>query len=82
MAQDQDKDSQRRLQFSSNRGGARHRVRYVESSAPPAGECRLCVGSLADTPLTVRLRPIREVRPLPMQVPGRLPDNDAQQESP
>lgn len=35
------------VQFSSHRGGPRHRVRYVESSAPPAGECRLCVGSLA-----------------------------------
>ena len=39
-----------RLQFSSNRGGARHRVRYVESSAPPPGHCGLCVGSLADQP--------------------------------
>ncbi|KZY34517.1 hypothetical protein A3754_07135 [Alcanivorax sp. HI0083] len=35
------------VQFSSHRGGPRHRVRYVESPAPPAGECRLCVGSLA-----------------------------------
>ena len=39
-----------RLSFSSHRGGARHHVRYVEGSAPPAGECRLCVGSLADRP--------------------------------
>ncbi len=42
------KRANRRLQYSSNRGQASHRVRYVESSAPAAGECMLCVGSLAD----------------------------------
>lgn len=44
---DEDDRKPGHVQFSSHRGGARHRVRYVESSAPPAGECRLCVGSLA-----------------------------------
>lgn len=37
------------FQVSSNRGAARHKMRYVEASAPAqAGECRMCVGSLAD----------------------------------
>lgn len=37
------------FQVSSNRGLARHKMRYVEASAPAqAGECRMCVGSLAD----------------------------------
>ncbi|MDX1804198.1 MAG: hypothetical protein R3292_08955 [Alcanivorax sp.] len=59
----------RRLQFSSNRGAARHRVRYVESSAPASGECRLCVGSLADTPVALHFRgPLTQMPPLPMQV--------------
>jgi len=35
-------------QVSSNRTSARHKVRYVESSAPPEGECRLCVGVLPE----------------------------------
>jgi len=43
---DEDDRKAGHVQFSSHRGGPRHRVRYVESSAPPAGECRLCVGSL------------------------------------
>lgn len=43
---DEDDRKSGHVQFSSHRGGPRHRVRYVESSAPPAGECRLCVGSL------------------------------------
>lgn len=34
-------------QVSSNRGNARHKMRYVEASAPAAGECRLCVGNLS-----------------------------------
>ncbi|KGD63899.1 acetyltransferase [Alcanivorax nanhaiticus] len=38
------------FQVSSNRGRGRHRVRYVEGSASEPGECRLCVGSLADQP--------------------------------
>lgn len=36
-------------QFSSNRGAASHRVRYVEGARAAnedAGECRLCAGSL------------------------------------
>jgi len=33
-------------QVSSNRSSASHKVRYVESSAPPEGDCRLCVGTL------------------------------------
>ncbi|WP_113906230.1 hypothetical protein [Aliidiomarina celeris] len=33
-------------QVSTNRNSASHRVRYVESSAPIDGECRLCVGNL------------------------------------
>ncbi|PHR67830.1 MAG: hypothetical protein COA55_04500 [Alcanivorax sp.] len=45
---DEDDRKAGHVQFSSHRGGPRHRVRYVESSAPPAGECRLCVGSLVD----------------------------------
>ncbi|CUS49296.1 MAG: hypothetical protein HLUCCO02_04600 [Idiomarinaceae bacterium HL-53] len=36
------------FQISTNRGSATHRVRYVESSAPAEGECRLCVGNLSD----------------------------------
>ena len=36
------------FQVSTNRGKASHRVRYVESSAPAEGECRLCVGNLSD----------------------------------
>lgn len=40
---------ERVFQVSSNRGAARHRMRYVEASAPAqAGDCRMCVGSLAD----------------------------------
>ena len=58
------------FQVSSNRGGSRHRVRYVEGSAPEAGECRLCVGSLADQPeiLFTRLPRNHDPRPLLMQV--------------
>ena len=54
------------FQVSSNRGDGRHRVRYVEGSAPEAGECRLCVGSLADQPevLFFRLPGNQDPRPL------------------
>ncbi|WP_165831908.1 hypothetical protein [Aliidiomarina sp. B3213] len=38
------------FQVSTNRSRASHRVRYVESSAPPEGECRLCVGTLTEKP--------------------------------
>jgi len=46
-------------QVSSNRESASHKLRYVEGSAPASGECRLCVGSLAqagknDVPVTVQ----------------------------
>lgn len=46
-------------QVSSNRESASHKLRYVEGSAPASGECRLCVGSLAqadknDAPVTVQ----------------------------
>ncbi|MCK0152713.1 hypothetical protein MWU49_03290 [Alcanivorax sp. S6407] len=60
------------FQVSSNRGSGRHRVRYVEGSAPEVGECRLCVGSLADHPeiLFTRLPHDRDPRPLLMQHPG------------
>lgn len=33
-------------QVSANRNSATHKVRYVESSMPEEGECRLCVGVL------------------------------------
>lgn len=39
---------ERVFQVSSNRGNARHRMRYVEASAPAEGECRLCVGTLSE----------------------------------
>lgn len=40
---------ERVFQVSSNRGSARHKMRYVEASAPTqAGECRMCVGNLVD----------------------------------
>jgi len=49
---------------------ASHRVRYVESSAPAAGECMLCVGSLADLEGDLHFYgPINDPRPLPMQLP-------------
>lgn len=41
---------ERIYQVSSNRQRANHKLRYVESSAPAAGECKFCIGSLADTP--------------------------------
>ncbi len=63
------KERSRRMQYSSNRGGARHTVRYVESSAPPEGECMLCVGSLADSLSLTFVGPVRDSRPLPKQVP-------------
>jgi hypothetical protein len=64
----------RTLQYSSNRGRASHRVRYVESSAPAAGECMLCVGSLADLEGDLHFYgPINDPRPLPMQLPMQLP---------
>ena len=68
---DREKKVARRMQYSSNRGGARHTVRYVESSAPPDGECQLCVGSLADKVSVTFNGPLNDSRPLPMQVPVR-----------
>lgn len=44
--QDQDRKRDAIYQVSTNRNSASHRVRYVESSAPTDGECRLCVGNL------------------------------------
>lgn len=38
-------------QVSSTRSQASRKVRYVESSAPAVGECKFCLGSLADRPL-------------------------------
>ncbi|RAJ95332.1 hypothetical protein [Aliidiomarina maris] len=35
-------------QVSSTRSKASRRLRYVESSAPEVGECKFCIGSLAD----------------------------------
>lgn len=35
-------------QVSSTRSKATRKVRYVESSAPAVGECKFCLGSLAD----------------------------------
>lgn len=35
-------------QVSSTRSKASRKVRYVESSAPAVGECKFCLGSLAD----------------------------------
>jgi len=63
------------FQVSSNRGGGRHRVRYVEGSVPETGECRLCVGSLADQPEIIffRLPCNRNPRPLLMQHSGYPP---------
>ena len=66
------KRANRRLQYSSNRGQASHRVRYVESSAPAAGECMLCVGSLADLESMYFYGPIQDARPLPMRLPAPL----------
>jgi|GEM_PF-3582898 len=31
-------------QVAANRGRSRHKVRYVEASAPEEGACKLCVG--------------------------------------
>ena len=51
--QQQDKHTEAResriMQFSSNRGNARHRVRYTESGGAlvDTGECRLCEISTA-----------------------------------
>ncbi|MEQ3724648.1 hypothetical protein [Alcanivorax sp.] len=70
---DRGKHTDRRMQYSSNRGGARHTVRYVESSAPPDGECQLCVGSLADKVAVKFKGPLSDSRPLPMQVPCSSP---------
>ena len=39
-------------QVSSNRQRASHKLRYVEASAPADGDCRLCVGSVADKSAT------------------------------
>ena len=59
----------RQMQFSSNRSAARHRVRYVESSAAVPGECRLCQGSLADRqPERFVYVPAASRPPLPAQV--------------
>ena len=37
-------------QVSTNRGRASQKLRYVEASAPADGDCRMCVGSIADQP--------------------------------
>ena len=37
-------------QVSTNRGRASHKLRYVEASAPADGDCRMCIGSIADLP--------------------------------
>ncbi|EDX90741.1 hypothetical protein ADG881_2843 [Alcanivorax sp. DG881] len=42
-------------------------MRYVESSAPPEGECMLCVGSLADAEPVQWVGPVSDPRPLLMQ---------------
>lgn len=39
---------ERIYQVSSTRTKASRKVRYVESSAPAVGECKFCLGSLAD----------------------------------
>ena len=43
---------ERQFQVSTNRGRARHKLRYVESSVATgdAGECRLCRPSLSSEP--------------------------------
>ncbi|RUO44379.1 hypothetical protein CWE15_04175 [Aliidiomarina taiwanensis] len=57
------KSRDRMYQVSSNRTSARHKVRYVESSAPPEGECRLCVGVLPERKSVHKEKPV-ESNPL------------------
>lgn len=45
-----DRDRAGIYQVSTNRGRASHKLRYVEASAPADGDCRMCVGSIADQP--------------------------------
>lgn len=50
-----DRDRDRIYQVSTNRGRSSHKLRYVEASAPADGDCRMCIGSIADQP---KARPI------------------------
>ncbi|RUO44545.1 GNAT family N-acetyltransferase [Idiomarina aquatica] len=68
-------------QVSSNRESASHKLRYVEGSAPASGECRLCVGSLAqagknDVPVTVQSAASDDIARLAF-FEKQLYDNDA-----
>ena len=45
-----DRDRDRIYQVSTNRGRSSHKLRYVEASAPADGDCRMCIGSIADLP--------------------------------
>ena len=47
-----DRDRDRIYQVSTNRGRSSHKLRYVEASAPADGDCRMCIGSIADQPKT------------------------------
>ena len=49
QTKDDTTERERVFQISSNRGRASHKLRYVEASAPVAGECRLCVGSIVES---------------------------------
>ncbi|MCJ8316175.1 N-acetyltransferase [Idiomarina sp.] len=68
-------------QVSSNRESASHKLRYVEGSAPASGECRLCIGSLAqagknDVPVTVQSAASDDIARLAF-FEKQLYDNDA-----
>ena len=68
-------------QVSSNRESASHKLRYVEGSAPASGECRLCVGSLAqadksDAPVTVQAATSEDIARIAF-FEKQLYDNDA-----
>ncbi|WP_286911359.1 GNAT family N-acetyltransferase [Idiomarina sp. UBA4520] len=68
-------------QVSSNRESASHKLRYVEGSAQASGECRLCVGSLAqadksDAPVTVQAATSEDIARIAF-FEKQLYDNDA-----
>ncbi|TDP39255.1 hypothetical protein DEU29_103151 [Idiomarina aquatica] len=54
-----DRDRDRIYQVSTNRGRSSHKLRYVEASAPADGDCRMCIGSIADQP---KARPVTSVQ--------------------
>ena len=58
----QSHDRERIYQVSTNRGRASHKLRYVEASAPAEGDCRMCIGSIADRPSSQNNAPTTEVQ--------------------